>query len=407
MFEKSDAVAFAEDVFVFPASFAQQRLWFLDQLEPGDHTYNIPVAVRLRGALDVFALSASFNEVVRRHESLRTTFTAPEGEPVQVVSESLSLELPVLDLRDRPEADREVELQVATAIEAERSFDLAHGPLLRATVVQMDADDHVLLLTMHHIISDGWSISVLVSEVAALYTSFVTGRATTLPELPIQYADYAVWQRESLQGEVLETQLSYWRRKLTGAPATIELPADRPRPPVRTFRSATQSLLLNESLSEQLRVVSRRYRVTLFMTLLAVFKVLLSRYTGQADVVVGSPIAGRDRAETKGVIGFFLGTLVLRTDLSGDPTFAELLERVRETTVDAYTHQDVPFEKLLEELKPERDLSRTPLFQVFFNMLNLPSEDLQLPGLSVEFLSPPDVGAKFDLTLYVRELNQR
>lgn len=407
MFEKSDAVAFAEDVFVFPASFAQQRLWFLDQLEPGDHTYNIPVAVRLRGALDVAALSASFNEVVRRHESLRTTFTATEGEPVQVVAESLSLELPVLDLRDQPEADREVELQVVAAIEAERSFDLAQGPLLRATVVQMDDDDHVLLLTMHHIISDGWSISVLVSEVAALYTSFVTGQAITLPELPIQYADYAVWQRESLQGEVLETQLSYWKQKLTGAPATVELPADRPRPPVRTFRSATQSLLLNESLSEQLRVVSRRYRVTLFMTLLAAFKVLLSRYTGQADVVVGSPIAGRDRAETKGVIGFFLGTLVLRTDLSGDPTFAELLERVRETTVDAYTHQDVPFEKLLEELKPERDLSRTPLFQVFFNMLNLPSEDLQLPGLQVEFLLPPDVGAKFDLTLYVRELNQR
>ena len=407
MSNESAAVAFAEDVFVFPTSFAQQRLWFLDQLEPGDHTYNIPVAVRLRGVLDVAALSASFNEVVRRHESLRTTFTAPEGEPIQVVTESLILDLPVVDLRDRREADRDAELQVLAAMEAERSFDLARGPLMRAVLVQLNDDDHVLLLTMHHIISDGWSMSVLIGEVAALYTSFVTGQAMTLPELPIQYADYAVWQREWLQGEVLETQLNYWKQKLSDAPATVELPADRPRPPVRTFRSAIQTLSLDDSLSEQLRVVSRRYRVTLFMTLLACFKVLLSRYTGQEDIVVGSPIAGRNRGETKAVIGFFLSTLVLRTDLSGSPTFAELLERVRETTVDAYSNQDLPFEKLLEELKPERDLSRTPLFQVFFNMLNLPAEDIELPGLQVEFLSPPDVGAKFDLTLYVRELNQR
>lgn len=399
-------IALEEDVFVFPTSFAQQRLWVLDQLQPGDPTYNIAVAVRLRGPLDVTALAESLNEVVQRHESLRTTFTAPDGEPVQVVSRSLDLPLPVMNLRAVPEADREAELEVLMAVEAQRPFDLAHGPLLRAVLIQLDERDHVLLLTMHHIISDGWSISVLISEVASLYESFVTFKPVTLPEPAIQYADFSAWQREWLQGDVLATQLNYWRQKLAAA-AAIELPADRPRPPIRTFRGASESLLLSESVSESIRLLSRRERVTLFMVLLAAFKVLLHRYTGQDDIVVGSPIAGRNRAETKDVIGFFLNTLVLRTDLSGNLTFRELLERVRETTVDAYTNQDVPFEKLLEELNPERDLSRTPLFQIFFNMLNLPSQDVQLPGLKVEFLTPPEVGAKFDLTLYVRELNQQ
>lgn len=402
----ADVIALEEEVFVFPTSFAQQRLWILDQLQPGDPTYNIAVAVRLRGPLDATALAESLNEVVQRHESLRTTFTQQEGEPVQVVSRSLILSLPVQSLRALPEADREAELEVLTAIEAQQSFDLARGPLLRAMLVQLDEHDHVLLLTMHHIISDGWSISVLISEAASLYESFVTCRPVTLPELPIQYADFSAWQREWLQGDVLATQLDYWRQKLADAPV-IELPADRPRPPIRTFRGASESLLLSESLSESIRLLSRRERVTLFMVLLAAFKVLLNRYTGQDDVVVGSPIAGRNRVETKDVIGFFLNTLVLRTDLSGNLTFRELLERVRETTVEAYTNQDVPFEKLLEELNPERDLSRTPLFQVFFNMLNLPTQDVQLPGLKVEFLSPPEVGAKFDLTLYVSELNQQ
>ncbi len=399
-------IALEEDVFVFPTSFAQQRLWILDQLQPGDPTYNIAVAVRLRGSLDVTALAESLNEVVQRHESLRTTFTAQEGEPVQVVSRSLSLPLPVLNLQALPETDREAELEVLTAIEAQKPFDLARGPLLRAVLVQLDNHDHVLLLTMHHIISDGWSISVLISEAASLYESFVTCKPVTLPELPIQYADFSAWQRDWLQGDVLATQLNYWRQKLADAPV-IELPADRPRPPVRTFRGASESLLLSESVSETIRQLSRRERVTLFMVLLAAFKVLLNRYTGQDDIVVGSPIAGRNRAETKDVIGFFLNTLVLRTDLSGNLTFRELLQRVRETTVEAYTHQDVPFEKLLEELNPERDLSRTPLFQVFFNMLNLPTQDVQLPGLKLEFLSPPEVGAKFDLTLYVSEPNQQ
>jgi amino acid adenylation domain-containing protein len=407
MYEASAVVAIEEDVFIFPASFAQQRLWFLDQLQPGDHTYNLPIAVRLRGQLDVAALARSLNEVVQRHESLRTTFTIAHGEPAQVVCESLHLDVPVLDLRAQPEAEREAEFQVFAAMEAEKSFDLARGPLMRAVVVRLNDDDHVLLLTLHHIIFDGWSMSVLIGEVTTLYTALVSGQAITLPELPIQYADYSVWQKEWLQGAELERQLSYWKQKLDGSSAPVKLPADRPRPPVRSFRSASQSLQLDETLSETLRVLSRRHRVTLFMTLLTAFKILLSRYTGQDDIVVGSPIAGRNRAETKGVIGFFLNTLVLRTDLSGTPTFREVLERVRDTTLDAYSHQDVPFEALLEELQPERDLSQTPLFQVFFNMMNLPMEEVQLPDLKVEFLSPPEVGAKFDLTLYVREFNQQ
>src|SRR5205085_1923444 len=250
-------------------------------------------------------------------------------------------------------------------------------------------------------------MNVLIGEVAALYTAFVAGRPGSLPELPIQYADFTAWQQEWLQGAVLETQLAYWKQQLAGAPAVLELPADRPRPPVRTFRSASQSLVLSPVLGEAVRGFSRRKGVTLFMTLLAAFKVLLSRYTGQDDIVVGAPIAGRSRAETQGLIGFFLNTLVLRTDLAGDPSFEQVLERVRAMTVGAYAHQDLPFEHLLEALQPARDLSRTPLFQVFFNMLNLPGAEVSLLDLEVEFMSPPEVGAKFDLTLYVREPGER
>lgn len=399
-------VALEEDVSVFPTSFAQQRLWFLDQLNPGDPTYNIPIAVRLRGALDVAALTESLNELVRRHEPLRTTFSAPGDEPVQVVASSLNLTLPVLKLRDLPESEREVELLSVIAKEAQKSFDLARGPLLRTVLVQLDESDHVLLVTLHHIISDAWSNSILIGEIAALYTSFVTGKPAALPALPIQYAEFSVWQRKWLQSEIFERQLSYWKQKLTGMPAVVELPADYPRPPARTFRAGTELLSLPQSLSDSLRELSRQQRVTLFMVLLAAFKVLLSRYTGQEDIVVGSPIAGRNRLETQGIIGCFLNTLVLRTDVSGSPTFLEFLSRVRKTTVEAYTNQDLPFEKLLEELQPERDLSRTPLFNVFVNMLNLRGGHVQLHGLEGEFLTPPEMGAKFDLTLYIRELNQ-
>ncbi|MCA1566176.1 MAG: amino acid adenylation domain-containing protein [Acidobacteria bacterium] len=397
----------AEDVFVFPASFAQQRLWLLDQLQPGDPAYNIAAGVRLRGQLNVAALRDSLSEVAQRHEALRTTFTTVDDELVQVVALSANVTLTIIELESLNESEREAEFQRLADEEAQKPFHLARGPLLRATLLRMAEQEHVLLLTMHHVISDGWSISVLIGEMSALYGSFSTGEPVMLSELPIQYADYAAWQRERLQGEVLETQLTYWKQRLSGAPGVLELPSDYTRPPMQTFRSATVSLELSETLGEALKELSRRRGITLFMTLLAAFKTLLYRYTGQEEIVLGTPIAGRDRAEVKGLIGFFLNTLVLRTELSGNPSFDELLERVRQTTVGAYAHQDLPFEKLLEELQPERDLSRTPLFQVFFNMLNLPEAEMSLPGMSVELLAPREVGSKFDLTLYVREMNRR
>jgi amino acid adenylation domain-containing protein len=395
----------AEDVFVLPASFAQQRLWLLDQLQPGDPTYNIAAAVRLKGQLEIDALRDSLNKVAQRHETLRTTFMIVDDELVQVVAQSPNVLLPVIDLRSLTKQEREAEFRCMADNEAQRPFDLARGPLLRCVLLKLGEQEHALLLVMQHIISDGWSIGVLIAELSALYKAYISGEQASLPQLPIQYADYAAWQRGWLQGEVLESQLDYWRERLTGAPGVLELPADFTRPPIQTFRSASVTLEIPETLSQSLKSLSRRKGVTLFMTLLAAFKVLLHRYTGQDDIVLGSPIAGRDRAEVKGLIGCFLNLMVLRTGLAGNPSFDEVLERVRQTTVGAYTHQDLPFEKLLEELKPERDLSRAPLFQVFFNMLNLPEQEISLPGLSVEIVAPHDVGAKFDVTMYVRELH--
>ncbi|HEU4435060.1 MAG TPA: condensation domain-containing protein, partial [Pyrinomonadaceae bacterium] len=406
MFTES-MTAVAEDVFVFPVSFAQQRLWFLDQLQPGDPTYNIFAAARLKGRLDITALRSSLNEVVRRHESLRTTFAEVEGQTVQIVTSDVSVDLPVISLAHLDANDRDAEFERMSELESQTPFDLSQLPLLRTRLLRMSEEEHVFFLTMHHIISDGWSIGVLVRELATFYEAEVNCCSPDLLELPIQYADYASWQRETLQGEALESQLSYWKQQLAGVTAGLELPADRPRPPVRTFASASQSIELSDELSESLRALSRRHGVTLFMTLVTVFKILFHRFTQQEDIVVGSPIAGRNRSETKGLIGCFLNTLVLRTNLGGNPTFRELLERVNQTTTGAYAHEDLPFEKLLEELQPERDLSRTPLFQVFFNMLNLPDGEIELPDLSVELLPPRDVGAKFDATIYVRELNRR
>jgi amino acid adenylation domain-containing protein len=395
----------AEDVFVFPSSFAQQRLWLLDQLQPGDPTYNIAAAVRLKGRLEIDAVKSSLNKVVERHETLRTTFMIVGDELVQVVAQDLKLPLPVIDLRSLPEQERETEFRYFADQEAQRPFDLSRGPLLRCVLMKLNDEEHVLLLVMHHIISDGWSVGILIAELSALYGAHISREDVQLPQLPIQYADYAAWQRGWLQGEVLESQLAYWKDRLTGAPGVLELPADYARPPVQTFRSASVTLELPDALSQSLKTLSRRKGITLFMTLLAGFNVLLHRYTGLDYIVLGSPIAGRDRAEVKGLIGCFLNLLVLRTELSGNPSFDELLERVRRTTMGAYAHQDLPFEKLLEELQPERDLSRAPLFQVFFNMLNLPEHEISLPGLSVELLTLRDVGSKFDVTLYVRELD--
>ncbi|HZH15045.1 MAG TPA: amino acid adenylation domain-containing protein, partial [Archangium sp.] len=348
-----------------PPSFSQQRLFFLDQLEPNNPTYNIPAAIRLEGALDRTALERSFSEIVRRHEALRTTFQAdPQEGVVQVISPPASLSLPATDLSGLPESERETEVLRLAQEEARRPFDLAQGPLLRVALLRLGEHQHVLLVTMHHIVSDGWSVSLLSRELSALYEAFSKGQPSPLAELPIQYADYAGWQRQWLQGDALERQLSYWRKQLSGAPQALELPTDHPRPSVQTSRGASHPLRISKTLSEEISALSRREGVTPFMTLLAAFQVLLHRYSGQDDFCVGSPSAGRNRAELEGLIGFFVNTLVLRGRPSGGLTFRELLAQAREATLEAQAHQELPFEKLVEELKPGRDLSRSPLFQV-------------------------------------------
>ncbi|MBA3354605.1 MAG: non-ribosomal peptide synthetase, partial [Pyrinomonadaceae bacterium] len=330
VFEGSKNNMIAQEAFVFPVSFAQQRLWFLDQLEPESSFYNIPAAVRLTGPLNMAALKGSLNEIVRRHESLRTAFEIMNGEPAQVVVPTLDLALPMIDLGELPESRREAELRHLVIEEGRRLFNLARSPLVRARLLRLRDKEHVLLLTMHHIISDDWSIGVFFQELTALYEAYSMGKPSPLPELKVQYADYTVWQREWLRGERLERQLLYWKKQLSGSLPVLELPSDRPRPARQTFRGASQSLVLPNRLTAQLKTLSQRERVTLFMTLLAAFQTLLSRYTGQEDILVGSPIANRKGIETEALIGFFLNTLVLRTDLSGDPTFIELLGQVRE-----------------------------------------------------------------------------
>ena len=387
-----------------PLSFAQQRLWFLDQLEPGSAAYNIPAAVRLKGSLDVKALERSLKEVVRRHEVLRTTFTVVQGQPVQVIGEGEGFGLSVLELAaGLSEEECEAEVQRLAQVEAALPFDLGTGPLLRATLVRLSAEEHVALLTMHHIVSDGWSTGILIRELAALYQAYTHGQPSPLPELPIQYADYAVWQREWLSGEVLERQLGYWREQLAGAPAQSELPTDHARPAVQSFAGAFESFRVGKELSEQLRRLSRSEGATLFMTLMAAFKLLLYRYTGQSDLVVGTPVANRGQVETEGLIGFFVNTLVLRTNITGAESFRDLLGQIREVALAAYAHQDVPFERLVEELQPERNLSRSPLFQVMFMLQSAPQVKLELPRLELTGLANASQTAKFDLTLGLEE----
>src|SRR5947209_16214692 len=392
----------------FPVSFAQKRLWFLDQLQPGSAIYNMPVALRLSAPVNVGILERCLNEIVRRHEVLRTTFGTVDGRPVQVVAPQLQLGVAVVDLRQLGPTEREAEAQRLAAIEAQRPFDLARGPLLRATLLQLAEADAVLLLSMHHIVSDGWSLGVLYRELATLYQSYQLGQPSPLAELSIQYADFAVWQREWLQGDVLAEQLGYWQEQLRGAPAVLELPTDRPRPSVQTFRGAVETFVVPRGVATQLGRLVQREGATLFMGLLAAFGVLLHRYTGQTDLVVGSPIANRTRAELEGLIGFFVNTLALRLDLGGEPTFRELLGRVREVTLGAYAHQDLPFEKLVEDLQPERDLSRNPLFQVMCVLQNAPAlgrtANASTDSSSAE---PPQVDtgtARLDLTLTLGEL---
>lgn len=399
-----------------PLSFAQQRLWFLQQLEPGSTAYNRPAHLRLTGPLHVNALEQSLNEMVRRHEILRTTFAVQAGQPVQVISPTQPLTLSVVDLSDLPE--QEAQIRRLHLQQTHQPFDLTRGPVFRSTLLRLEPEDHVLLLTFHHIVFDGWSLGVLIRELAALYEARSTGQRVNgsrdslthepidswpLPRLPIQYADYAQWQRQWLQGDVPATHLAYWKQRLADAPV-LKLATDRPRPAVQTFRGARQSFALGSGLTQGLKALSRQEGVTLFMTLLGAFYALLYRYTGQEDISVGTFVVNRNRAETEGLIGFFVNNLVLRTDLGGDPCFRELLGRVREVTLGAYAHQELPFEKLLEELQPRRDPSRTPLFQVMLALHNTPSPVVEAAGLVVrEHLMVESTRSNFDLTLWLSE----
>ncbi|HEY9859187.1 MAG TPA: amino acid adenylation domain-containing protein, partial [Candidatus Obscuribacterales bacterium] len=370
----------------FPLSFAQRRLWVLDQLEPGNPFYNIPIAVKLSGVLEITALEQSFREIMQRHASLRTTFTTAEGEPVQAIASHLPFALSFVDLQALSPTEQTVEVQRLIAQEVQHAFDLSQGPLLRATLLKLSNAEHILLLNIHHIVSDAWSMGVLVRELADLYVAFVNQAPSPLAPLPIQYPDFALWQQQWLQGDRYQAQLNYWKQKLGGKLPILALPTDHPRPPVQSFRGASQTIQLSKALSEKLRSLSHQEGVTLFMTLLTAFEALLHWYTGQEDLVVGTDIANRHPVETEGLIGFFVNQLVLRTDASGNPTLTDLLHRVRQVTLDAYTHQDLPFDHLVEALNPQRDLSRTPLFQVKLVLQNAPMPSLSLTDLKLEVL---------------------
>ena len=384
-----------------PLSFAQQRLWFVQQLDPGTAAYNVARAIRLKGDLKIGCLEETLSEVIRRHEVLRTSFPVVATEPVQRIAAPFRVVVPLVDLQELPPAACQDEVRRLAAEEAIAPFDLTNGPVWRVRLLRVTQDEHVVLFNLHHIASDGWSTGIFLEEVGALYASHSDGTPLSLPELPVQYVDFAVWQRDWLRGEVLATQLGYWRQQLEGAPTVLELPTDRPRPAVYTFRGASRLLDLGSSLMPGLATLGREADVTLFMILLTAFKVLLCRYSGREDLVVGTPIANRNWTEIEDLIGFFVNTLALHTDLSGDPSFVEALERVREVSIGAYTHQDLPFEKLVEELQLERDLSRHPLVQVVFALQEVAGKELVLPGLRVDPFHYQHESSRFDLTLNV------
>jgi amino acid adenylation domain-containing protein len=386
-----------------PMSFAQQRLWFLDRLEPGGTLYNMAGGYRLRGELDRAALGAALTALVARHEVLRTRLTVVEGVPVQRIAPPAPHPLQVTDLRACPADARDAALHAAIDSEAATPFDLAAGPLLRTTLIALADDDHVLVLAMHHAIGDGWSVGVLLDDLTALYTAEVTHAPAQLPALAVQYADYARWQRAWLSSDAIDTQLAYWKGRLAGQLPVLQLPSAQRRPPVQTFRGDSVDFVVPPALASALRELGQRQGTTLFMVLMAAYQVLLHRYSGEDDILVGTPMAGRGRSETEALIGLFLNTVVIRSDLSHDPSFRALLGRVREATLEAWAHQDVPFEKLVEELNPGRSLSHAPLFQVMFVLLNTPAARGQLPGMVTEPFPLRDRSAKFDLTLTMEE----
>jgi amino acid adenylation domain-containing protein len=388
-----------------PLSLSQEPLWFLDQLQPGNSSYNIPGCLRLDGALNIPALQQSLEEIVRRHEALRTTVSVEDGKLVQVISPAGLLALPVIDLSRLPNPERNGEALRWASKEAQRPFDLAHGPLLRSTLLRLGETEHLLQVILHHIVADGWSLGVLIREIGALYSAFGNGCPSPLPTLPIQYADFAVWQRQWLQGERLERPLNYWKERLRGL-TTLELPTDRPRPVIQSYQGTTHPFELSRELSQALQALSRREGVTLFMTLIGAFQVLLARYSGQVDIALGTPVANRNRPELEGLIGFFVNTVVLRADLSGNPSFREVLKRVREAALGAYAHQDLPFEKLVSEVQPVRDPGRNPLFQVTFALQNAFRQTFKLPGIKVSRVPLQTIASRFDLSVALREMEQ-
>ncbi len=389
-----------------PLSFAQQRLWFLDQLTPGLSAYNMAFIRSFNGPLNIPVLEKCLNEVIKRHEILRTNFIAIDGQPAQKILQSVTFSLPIVDFSEWSESEREEQALRVMEEETERTFDLPCDLLIRAKLLIMEEQKYYFVLTIHHIVSDGWSINLFEKELSVLYRAFLNGEPSPLPEISVQYADFSVWQHHWLQGEVLEKQLSFWKKQLDKAPQSLELPTDWPRPVNQSLRSERCSLTIPKQLSKALNDLSTREGCTLFMTMLSAFKILLYRLSGQDDILVGTPVEGRNRIEVEGLIGFFINTLTLRSDLSGNPDFRKLLTQVREVTLDAYAHQDISFEKLVEELHPRRDLTRPPFFQVFINMFNVEAGQLNLPGLAVEPLSLDKVESKFDLTLYIREFNE-
>jgi amino acid adenylation domain-containing protein len=387
-----------------PLSFAQQRLWFINQLEPDNSFYNIPVAILFNGPLSVAAFEQSINEIVRRHDILRTSFVVVDGAPIQLIAPSLTITMPTIDLRETGEEERRAEVKRLINEEAHTSFELSVGPLMRVSLVRTGDQEGVLLLTMHHIISDAWSMKVFIQELKVLYVAFTSGRSASLPDLKIQYADFARWQRSWLQGDVLEAHLDYWRQQLHSMPALIELPLDRPRPAVQTFRGARETVMLPAALTKSLRDLSRAEGVTLFMTLLAAFQTLLYRYKAQDHIGVGTDVANRNHTEIESLIGFFVNLLPLCADMRGNPTFQELLERVRKVTLGAYTHQDLPFDKLVEDLQPERHTSYAPLIQVLLVLQNVPIPAMELSGVSLKSMDFESKSSKFDLAMILQEV---
>ncbi|MEO1433570.1 MAG: condensation domain-containing protein, partial [Cyanobacteria bacterium J06633_8] len=390
-----------------PLSWAQERLWFLDQLEGSSSTYNMPGAISINGKLDINAFQSALSEIVRRHEVLRTSFQNVNGKPIQVIHPEATLNITVVDLQQYSKSERDALLEKQAQIEADTPFNLEIAPLIRCSLLQLDANEYVLFITMHHIISDDWSMGVFVEELSSLYQAFCGGEPSPLAELPIQYGDFAIWQKQWLSGEVLQTQLDYWVSQLAGAPELLQLPTDYPRPSIQNYQGTAKNWTLNTDLTQKLQNLSQKSGTTLFMTLLAGFTTLLHRYTNQADILIGSSIANRNRSEIEPLIGFFINNLVLRTIFEDNPTFDNLLQQVKENTLKAYDHQDVPFEQIVEAIQPQRSLAYSPLFQVMFDLQNSPGGTVELPDLTFSEFSQERAISQFDLTVSVTEVEGR